>query len=73
MKRCTCCGASKSPALGTRQRPWVLPFLYGLMFECRCGSTQVVILWELPDELLLVDGELGPVSHDRDARETEAA
>ena len=47
----------------------VYEFIYAVIYECRCGSTQAAVIWELPDELMLVDGQLPAVSHERDTRE----
>jgi hypothetical protein len=74
VKHCTCCHSPLRIAECINPRPWVLPFLYGIIAECpNCAGTQCFMLHEVPDELLLVDGELSSFSHERDARETEAA
>ena len=74
MKRCTCCRQPLRIAECINPRPWVLPFLYAMIAECpECASTQCFVVWELPDDVLLLDGELGPLSHERDTRDEEAA
>lgn len=53
MKSCTCCRAPITVPTCRNVRPWVLPFLYALMFECpNCSSTLAAVIWELPDEML---------------------
>lgn len=68
---CTGCHRELRIAECTNVRAWVCgDFLYALLAECRdCGSTRAWVIWEMPDEQLLLAGELGPLSHERDARE----
>jgi hypothetical protein len=71
---CTCCNRELRIAECQNVRPWVCgDFLYALLAEHGCGSTRCFVLFEVPDDVLLVDGELSPMSHERDSREGEAA
>lgn len=74
MARLLChCGHKRSPATDSYVGSMVYPDLYAALFNCACSTTYALVLWEKPDELALVDGELGPLSHERDSRKTEAA
>lgn len=68
-RRCRCCHAEVRITDCRNVRAWILPFLYGLMAEHDCGSTLAWVMWELPDELLVQDGEASPLSHELDTRE----
>lgn len=53
MKLCSCCHAPAPISACLNVRPWILPFLYGLMGECpNCMSTLAAVMWELSDEQL---------------------
>jgi hypothetical protein len=73
MKICRCCQRQARITECRDIRPWVLPYLYGLVAEHECGGTLAFILWELSDEQLLIDDQLVVTSSERDSRETEAA
>lgn len=72
MKRCNSCGKQCAPGSDSYVGSAAYPGMYVAVFNHSCGGTYGCILHEVPDEVLLLDGELGPLSHDRDAREAAA-
>jgi len=68
------CKRAIKPAECTNHRPWIIPgMLYGLMFEHGCGTSRTIILWEIPDDVLALDGELSGRDSLSDLRPTETA
>lgn len=71
---CTCCNRELRITECSNVRAWVCgDFLYALLAEHHCGSTRCFVLFEVPDDVLLVDDQLGVTCSERDNRETEAA
>ncbi len=68
MKTCRCCSQPICIADCSNQRAWVLAFLYGIMAEHACGSTVALVIWEVPDEVLIQDDEAYAINHERDTR-----
>lgn len=50
MSQCRCCGAQSAPAPNNIVGAQILPFIYLLLFNCACGSTRAVVMWEALDE-----------------------
>lgn len=69
MRLCPLCQAPLLIAECTNHRAWVLPFLYAVLAEHECGSTHSWVLFEVPDEVLIQDGEAHPLNHELDTRE----
>lgn len=71
MTRQTChCGHTRAPAQNQYAGSMVYPDIHAALFNCRnCLTTYALVIWETPDEMALVDRELGPLAHERDARE----
>lgn len=71
---CTCCNRELRIVECSNVRPWLCSdFLYALLADHACGSTRAFVMFEVPDDVLLVDDRLGVTSSERDNRETEAA
>lgn len=49
VKRCNCCQSPVAITPNSRVRPWVTTFIYMLMWECACGSTLAITMWETAD------------------------
>ena len=73
-RHCRCCHAENRPGPDPYVGSMVYPYTYGPIFNCRnCGSSYLLVCWELSDEQLLIDDELVATSSERDSRVTEAA
>jgi hypothetical protein len=75
MKTCTGCHGPIAIAESARPRVMWFDFLYAMIYECpRCGSTQALVIFELPDDVLAQDGDInGATDHLSDLREESAA
>jgi hypothetical protein len=47
---CRCCGARSTPTKENVLGAQIAPFIYLLLFNCSCGSTRAVTLWEAADD-----------------------
>jgi hypothetical protein len=66
---CRCCHAEHQPSADRYVGSMVYPYTYGPIFNCRqCDSSYLLVCWEIPDEMLLVDDQLAATSSERDTR-----
>jgi hypothetical protein len=71
---CRCCHTALPITAARNVRAMVYPDLYGMIGECpNCPNTQSWVIFEVPDEVLLLDGELSGRDSLSDLRPTEAA
>jgi hypothetical protein len=46
---CPCCRQFSAPTPANVLGPLLYTFMYAVLFNCQCGSTRAVVLWESAD------------------------
>lgn len=50
MRLCACCRQPTAPTPANVIRPQISPWMYAVLFNCDCGSTLAVVIWEAPED-----------------------
>lgn len=50
MRLCSCCSLPAAPTAESVLRPLVSAIMYAVLWNCECGSTLAVVIWESEDE-----------------------